>query len=375
VAGTKRTFIAAALAVLVVTAAADPESGRPPDPSVAVLAYLDGRGDLAAETERRIACLPGLDASVPIAVCAVAEESTSSVLRGKDGRLQSLSVSSDGDAVSRDGLTQYLRAASSRCAPGPVCVWLRAHGLPPLAGDAKAGHYRVLTGSGDGLSADDLAQSLRTALGSRPRGSLVLEACFSASLEVCWDLGASVSHVVALYGEAFQPGLQWEMLIARAGQPIEQWQPAGASVYDLTRMAGVKRAFRCWVQAILETDDVVCFARAAQAARQLPSPVPLWQSCDLGKLVGLMAVATDRAQVRSSCEQLLSELDGLVLWPQPAAGEEAPQMGVTVFLPPLPCGDVRAYSAQTPLATESGYDRLLDKYVAYGEGLLPVLGG
>jgi hypothetical protein len=202
-----------------------------------------------------------------------------------------------------------------------------------------------------------------------------LETCFAASLEACWELEPVATQLVALYGQATQPGLQWQRLLAMADRNAADWQPAGACVYDLSRMPQVRDAFAAWCRALVHEGDVAAFARAAQWTRQQHSSVPLWQSCDLGELVGAMEAASDKATVRDACEQLLGALRRFVQWPRPRGSEEAEPLGVTLFVPPLPSAEVESYVRCTALATESGYGDLLRSYVQYGEGLLPVAGG
>jgi hypothetical protein len=366
-----------AIAALVPAAVARTDARKRAEVPVAVLAYLDGRDDLAAESRRRLEALASLSLAAPIAVCVAQDQAPPrAVFRGSDRRLKQLSLPAATGTGDRERLVSFLQVAVNRCPPGSVCVWLRGHGLPPLAGIQGRGHYRLLIGADDGLTAADAAEALRVGLGDRPRGPLVLETCFGASLETCWELAPVASHLVALYGLAAQPGLDWNALLTADDGMVENWRPAGASVYDLGQMVDVKRAFGEWCQLILEDSDLADFARAAQWARQQAGPVPLWQSCDLGTLVGAVAAGASDAAIRSSCHRLLAAIDRLVLWPPTGSRqEETPARGVAIFLPPLPGAQVGAYATQSQLARESGYGELLQRYVKYGEGLLPVVGG
>lgn len=366
----------ALLAALLLAEAVCAQNGRLQQVPVAVLAYLDGRGDLAAETRRRSEALGRVSCPLPLAVCVVGEGlSSRPLLRRGDAPLLALRPPSAGASSQQALLRDYLQQAAAHCPPGAVYVWLRGHGLPPLAGNDERGAYRLLTGTDPGLTVAEFRHCLRSALGTRPPGPVVLETCFAASLEVCWELSPVASQLVALYGQAAQPGLEWERLLAIADRNVAQWQPAGACVYDLSRMDQVRRAFDSWCHVLLQEGAVASFARAAQWTRQQRNPVPLWQSCDLGTLVGAVEAESDRATIKDACGQLLGALRQLVQWPKNQDAVQPGPLGITLFVPPLPSARVESYVRRSALGAESSYGQLLREYVEFGEGLLPVAGG
>lgn len=291
---------------------------------------------------------------------------------------------------------QVLSAGAWARRGGHAVLWLRGHGEPPRGGsDPRRGEYRLF---GPGGSSECSTSELKSALKGEQIDLVILEACYSASLEVLADLAGSCRVLVAVPGEALGEGFPWGSIAAGIARlesgrrssvaaiaeelcgAIQRSRPAGSFPWSISvvDMAGVTE-----IQRLLNLvgEEAGCelaeAARGIQWARERSAQYEtLGASCDLVDLsVGLEGSCGSRS-VRTACRQLQDAVEASVRGNIPmATGTDPAQRrrgGVTVFIPSIGTETVDGYVARAGVRIGPGWARFVDRYLRYGRELVPL---
>jgi len=228
--------------------------------------------------------------------------------------------------------------------------------------------------------------------GARRQKVLVLEACYSASLELLWDLRGSVDAVVCAPGAISSPGLPWAQMLAgaRGWLPEDGAGVAGAlveripgdrgalSACDLSSLSQVHDSLRALSRFGL-ADMASAAAGAQSATAQAAAGQTLRQVCDAGELAGMFAACARTGELKAAAGQFERALEKLVIR-RTCAGESSAQMrdrgaaGVTLHLPPALVKRAGPYVMASRLARSTGYEAFVQGYLEYCAGLVPGLG-
>lgn len=291
---------------------------------------------------------------------------------------------------------QVLSAGAWTRRNGHAVLWLRGHGEPPRGGsDPRRGEYRLF---GPGGCSEWSTGEIKSALKGVQIDLVILEACYSASLEVLADLAGSCRVLVAVPGEVLGEGFPWGSIAAGIARlergrrssvtaiaeelcgAIERSRPAGRfpwsiSVVDMAGVAEVQRLLN------LVGEEAGCelaeAARGVQWARERSSQgETLGSSCDLVDLsVGLEGSCRSRS-VRTACRQLEDAVEVSVRGNIPmTTGTDPAQRrrgGVTVFIPSIGTETVDGYVARAGVKIGPGWARFVDRYLRYGRELVPL---
>ncbi len=375
----------------------------------AVIANLAGRGDLAQDVQLHASALRELRPPTRYVLQATGAEAEGARWwwQGLEAGMRPgsgpVGTSVAGRALGwRDLLLRARPAWEDRSR----LVLLLGHGLPPEADGERTGHgWRAFVEEGPGHSRGMAAARLAGGLGEGLRGSqrpsvdlLVLEACYSASLEALAEVAPWARFVVVVPGEVVSPGIAWgDVASWLNAQPERSPEALGRQVLAATAAPGRRQALLPWsltlvdlsrMPAVLEAlaevsreaaENPIVFGDAARWA-QARSGVgeKLAPACDVADLARALSAYGAGTPLEGAAERLGRAAERLVRAraslgeaPESVREQTRGRLGITLFVPPLTARGVEGYLADTPLAARTGYDRALREYVKHCATLSP----
>ncbi|MCE5216265.1 clostripain-related cysteine peptidase [bacterium] len=279
---------------------------------------------------------------------------------------------------------------------GHAVLWLRGHGEPPRSGrDLRRGEYRLF---GPGGQAECSVCDLKSALKGEQIDVVILEACYSASLEVLVDLAGTCRVLVGIPGEALGEGFPWgEVASGIAGLERGRERSPGAVVKALCGaisgsgprggfpwsisvidMAGVGDLQRLVNQVGEEAGrEIAGAARGVQWARERSAlSETLGASCDLLDLSVGLEGSCGSLSVRTACSQLRVAVEASVRANIPMmTGTDRARSGrggVTVFMPSIGTETIDGYAARAGARIGAGWASFVERYLRYGRELVPL---
>ncbi len=227
------------------------------------------------------------------------------------------------DATDPVALTEFFRWARAIAPAENHAVVVFGHGVsasgrgwdgsmaapwPALALDGSSG--------ASPLRPEVLASAMRDGLGGAA-DLIVLDSCYSASLEVIWDVSDCADVIVASPGRAPSSGVRWEAALSEsarnAGEMGRRLATANGHVVAISTggLTQVAECVRDLSDAVVDQIDMV-----APALSRARGEVPAWGSeaemCDLRALCGSLADVF-ATEIAVSARRAVVSLDACIL--------------------------------------------------------------
>ncbi|NSW54622.1 MAG: hypothetical protein HPY44_01295 [Armatimonadetes bacterium] len=362
----------------------------------ALVAYLDGRGDLGADAVEHAGGMLRLPGANPVHVAV--SGAGGGIWSRENGRVTRFPGGAPQAPISSErGLSDFLEWVRPRTQGYNRLVCLLGHGAPAAAGAGTA-PFRLLHADDDpGITPDQLAECLRGHLGSEPDTTtvVVLETCFSASADSIYALRDVADFVLVAPGEVPSPGLPWPstalaVIAAASGDrntslsedlsrgAEQRWMRSWTLLWvQPGRFESVVDALQSFCEAA-ERSPETCAASLLRLRASTSAMLERREMVELARLARTVGneqpgtILFDRGQALATAAEQAA-VQHVVLGPAGADSRGHP-CGITVYLPgALGCGhaDLGSWSS---LAKRTGYDRLIEFYVQYCGRLVPGLG-
>lgn len=363
-----------------------------------IAAYLSGDGDLGnvarsyAERLTRGAQATGwtvaiqLDQVDELGECAAQRR----VIKFRSGQwldAQRAAPRTDGNVnmASANTLTDFLRWVMREAPAERYALIILGHGTSAGGRDAdgsggECGVAVDASSGGDTLTAQEIAEAVRDALGADPEEKLAamfLDSCYSGSLETAYELRSVAETLCVSPDRVPSPGIPWDEALAEAeaagvanGTELVEaalrvtGRSGGGSTGEL-RLTGVRLAGVSEISAALSeltgallrgmpaTGPSITLARS-RAHKWGPQR----EMCDALGFCEALVRSSDDLDVRRAAQRTVAAIDDAVM-----SGDDVASSGLGVFFPGL-LGEIdnNCIGAAGSFGRDSGWTELISKY-------------
>lgn len=379
-------------ALVVVLALLTPAAAAPPA-AWTVMAYLDGDSDLEPATQCYLRELlggerrPQLRVVVQVNMWADDGSALALVRYCSDEAGSSRPEEVPGaDVEGPEGLANFVKWAIQRAPARRYALLIMGHGEPlgTLLSTARAGTEREL------LTGKQIARALQNASEDPDPGELAvvfLDSCYSATLEVIWELREMAHCVVGPPGPMYSPGLPWGHILGHLRQQPETtgrglaqvavqaartfWRsepdlPAALVAFDLHRLDLPIQALTRLSQTTVAQMPAVA-AEVALARSRTMTWGPRTNVADLGGFANVLAEVSTNPAVAQQAWELAQAVRGATVASYiqgPDTRGKVKGTGLGIFFPVNleQAGLLTAYEQLAQMSGQTGWGRFLQSY-------------